>query len=236
MRLFKLFFGLLVLIPVLSMDAQAISIAAFGDSITRGVPYHSNDANGLANDGGYVPYLQSQLNAVSWGLDETVTIYNWGHPGELVTAGGRDRFPSPVLNANPDYVLVMEGTNDLPWGIGPGAVNDKLDSIMAEVLGAGLIPVIGTLLPRFDKNSWVNIQGVNSGVFINAAKRDVEVADLYHATPNWQPYLNSDKLHPTLTGYALMANVWFATLEDIGPVPDPVPPVAPMIYELLLSD
>ena len=47
-------------------ESWAVRIAAFGDSITRGYPYYKHDANGVVNNGGYVPSLQSQLNAVDW--------------------------------------------------------------------------------------------------------------------------------------------------------------------------
>ena len=141
--------------------SETIDIAAFGDSITRGWPYHQNDANGIANNGGYVPGLQSMLNN-AWTQVSGVTVYNWGHPGEFVFSEGRARI-SEVLNSNPDYVLVMEGTNDLPLGIGPGTVFDKLTNIVKDVSASGAIPVIGTLLPRFDKNSKRHIFAVSGG-------------------------------------------------------------------------
>ena len=229
----------IALLFLLSLDAQAIKIAAFGDSITRGYPYYTNDANGLANNGGYIPGLQSQLNAADWGLGESITVYNWGHPGETVFFDGRNRFPSPVLNTagkEPDYVLIMEGTNDLPWGIGPGAIGDKLNQIVTEVLNAGRIPVLGTLLPRFDgKVSSSTLNSVNVNIKSIGTSRDVEVADLYAGNGNWVNWnsMMTDGLHPNTTGYALMANIWFATLQEVGPM---VPVVAPMLYLLLLTD
>jgi hypothetical protein len=60
----------------------------------------------------------------AWTQVSGVTVYNWGHPGEFVFSEGRARILE-VLNSNPEYVLVMEGTNDLPLGIGPSAVSDK---------------------------------------------------------------------------------------------------------------
>lgn len=201
-----------------SLDAQAIKIAAFGDSITRGYPYYTNDANGLANNGGYIPSLQSQLNGADWGSGESITVYNWGHPGERVYSSGRYRFPSPVLNTSgkePDYVLIMEGTNDLSGGIGPGAIGDKLNQIVTEVLNAGRIPVLGTLLPRFDGEvSSSSLTLVNSNIKSIGTSRGVEVADLYVGNGNWANWnsMMTDGLHPNTTGYALMANIWFATL------------------------
>jgi lysophospholipase L1-like esterase len=142
-----------------SVEAQTIYVAAFGDSITRGYPYYTDNAKGYLN-GGYIPTLQSKLDADDWGQGSSVTVRNWGFPGELVftienTLGGRARFTSLVQDIVPDYILLMEGTNDLAAGIGSGAVGDKLDSMVVEALAAGQVPVIGTLLPRYDAKSWV---------------------------------------------------------------------------------
>ena len=237
---------LVVLLFLLSLDAQALNIAAFGDSITRGYPYYTDNADGWANNGGYIPSLQSQLNAVDWGLGESITVYNWGYPGETVFFDGRYRFPSPVLTTSgkvPDYVLIMEGTNDLPWGVGPGAIGDKLNQIVSEVLNAGHIPVIGTLLPRFDgKVAATALVSVNNNIKAIGTSRDIAVADLYAGDGNWTHWnsMMGDGLHPNTTGYALMANIWFAALQREGVAPFveevPNPVVAPMIYLLLLTD
>lgn len=214
----------IVLLLLLNMDAQAVKIAAFGDSITRGYPYYTNNADGFANNGGYVPSLQSQLNAANWAPGESITVYNWGYPGELVTnfipgtTGGRDRFPSPVLNTagkEPDYVLIMEGTNDLSAGIGPSAVGNRLNQIVTEVIDAGRIPMIGTLLPRFDgKVSSSSLTSANTNIKSIGNDRDITVVDLYAGDGNWTHWnsMMTDSLHPNLTGYALMANIWFDAL------------------------
>ncbi len=221
-----------VLLFLSSVEAQAIYIAAFGDSITRGYPYYQDNAKGYTN-GGYIPTLQSKLDADNWGHGSSVTVRNWGFPGEYVftlenTPGGRARFTTLVQDIVPDYTLLMEGTNDLAYGIGSGAIADKLDSMVAEALAAGQIPVIGTLLPRFDTYHWVNFIGLNSAIKTIAANRGIEVADLYAATTNWGPYL-VDGLHPNSSGYALIADVWFEALPATTFI-------TPMLYLLLLSD
>jgi lysophospholipase L1-like esterase len=201
-----------VMLLLSNLEAHAIYIAAFGDSITRGWDYHTDNAKGTT-DGGYIPSLQSKLVANNWGEGASITVRNWGFPGEKLTNGGRERFTSLVVDVVPDYALIMEGTNDLSANIGPGAIVNLLDSMVSEALAAGQVPVMGTLLPRYDHASWVNITGVNSGIKTNAANRGVEVADLYSASSNWNS-LMWDGLHPTLSGYALMADVWFGALVN----------------------
>lgn len=220
----------LALLLLSSVEAQAIYIAAFGDSITRGYPDYQDNAKGYTN-GGYIPTLQRKLDADNWGHGSSVTVRNWGFPGEHVftlenTPGGRARFTSLVQDIVPDYSLLMEGTNDLSYGIGSGAIADKLNAMIGEALAAGQVPVIGTLLPRYDAYSYVNITGLNNAIKTIAANRGIEVADLYAAT-SWGQYL-PDGLHPNLSGYILMADVWFKALQE--------PVVAPMLHILLLSD
>lgn len=220
--------------------AELVTVSAFGDSITRGYPYNTDNANGIPNNGGYIPTLQSQLNAEDW----EATVLNFGYPGERITVGtipGKHRIsvsdghPHAVLSSNPDYVLIMEGTNDLPMGIGPGAVADALRSVIDQVLADEKIPVIGTLLPRFDKNSWVDIPGLNNNIRELAVSKEIELADLYNASSNWNSLLTSDNLHPNHSGYSVMAGEWFKALQRA--VPDPPPPiVTPILYLLLLTD
>ncbi len=203
----------LFLMMLLGAEVQAIEIAAFGDSITRGWPYYQDDANGIANNGGYIPGLQSQLNGADWGDGEAVTVYNWGHPGEYVYFEGLYRFPSPILDSQPDYVLILEGTNDLALGwYGPTTIANTLNAIVEEVIEADKIPVIGTIMPRFDsKVDSGDILSINTSIRANAANSNIEVAELYYASTNWNA-LMTDGLHPNTTGYSLMSTVWYDTL------------------------
>ena len=205
--------ALFSLYALISIEAHAINVAAFGDSITRGFPYYSDDANGWANTGGYIPTLQSQLNQNDWGSGSSVTVYNWGHPGEYVIGQGDHRFPSPILDNHPDYVLILEGTNDLAlhWN-GPSTIANTLNGIVLDVIAAGRVPMIGTMLPRFDnKASDSSIRDLNDHIRANAAATNTEVAEFYSASSNWNS-LMTDGLHPNHSGYVLMADVWFDTM------------------------
>jgi lysophospholipase L1-like esterase len=208
------FMALLSLYALISVEAHAINVAAFGDSITRGWNYETDDANGRANNGGYIPGLQSQLNQNNWGSGSSVTVYNWGHPGEYVHTEGQNRFPSPVLNNHPDYVLILEGTNDLALGWeGPSTISNSLNAIVLAVIADGGVPMIGTMLPRFDnKASDSSIRDLNDHIRTNAAVTNTDVAEFYSASSNWNS-LMWDGLHPNLTGYSLMADVWFDTMQ-----------------------
>jgi len=207
-------FCVILILLLFSVESQAIKVAAFGDSITRGFPYYTDDANGFANNGGYIPGLQSKLNTSTWGEGSSVTVYNWGHPGEHVYGEGEERFPQ-ILASNPDYVLILDGTNDLALGWhGPTDISNKLNALVNDVLVAGKIPIIGTIMPRFDGDVASNdIISINNNIRANAANSEVEVAELYYASANWNA-LMGDGLHTNLSGYSLMATVWFNALEE----------------------
>lgn len=221
--------------------AEPVTIAAFGDSITRGFPYYTDDANGIPNNGGYIPTLQSQLNAEDW----EASVLNFGYPGERVSIGtipGKyrisvsDGHPHAVLDSNPDYVLVMEGTNDLAL-TGIGGITDALHYIIDQVQADEKIPVIGTLLPRFDQYSYLDVPGLNSNIRQLAIDEEIELADLYSASSNWNSLMTSDGLHPNYSGYEVMAGEWFKALQLAVPeVPPPPVVIAPTLYLLLLTD
>ncbi len=227
---------------IVESRADPVTISAFGDSITRGFPYHADNANGIPNNGGYIPTLQSQLNAEDW----DATVLNFGYPGERVSIGtvpGKyrisvsDGHPHAVLSSNPDYVLVMEGTNDLALN-GIGGITNALHYVIDQIQADEKTPLIGTLLPRFDQYSYLDVEGLNSNIRQMAVDEEIELADLYHASSNWNSLMTSDGLHPNYSGYEVMAGEWFKALQRAVPVPDPelayVP--APMLYLLLLTD
>ena len=231
----KRFFVLLLGIGlgVFSYGSGAVTVAAFGDSITRGWPYDKDDADGIPNNGGYVPTLQSKLNAVGWGA----TVLNYGYPGEFVTSGvNRIRpqdYSAAVLKSKPDYVLAMEGTNDLSWYVGWATIRDSLATIVSYVKEGDSVPLLGTLLPR---GGYVNEQVLltNDAIRQLAKDEDVVLADLYYADDlNWSGLINSDKIHPNYAGYALMADTWFSALQEATKPDDPV--LEPILY-LLLSE
>lgn len=207
-------------------------IIAFGDSITRGYPYYINDAFGETN-GSYTPALQALLNAGGW----DAAVRNHGNPGENLNAGlagassGEIRMTSSILPMyKPDYVLIMEGTNDIPHGWGGALIRDALSRTVDKVKQSGKTPILGTLLPRFDGFGG-GISTVNALIAQLAAEKNIKLADLYHATTWISPaYMNSDGLHPTLAGYSSMATPWYQALLASKPIFNTAP-----IYLLLLD-
>jgi lysophospholipase L1-like esterase len=208
-------------------------IVAVGDSITRGLQDQSGDGNGCHDCGGYEQPLEYLLD----NNQLPATVYNYGVPGELSREGAA-RVPELLNTVNPDYLLYMEGTNNLYW-VAPTDVQSDYESVILGVTAKGKIPVIGTIPPdtRDGWNTLKHIPETNDLIKNLAATYHVEVADLYHATSfsGWAT-LMSDGLHPTRTGYSLMASVWLKAILKTRSKSMDNKGVTPVILRLLLDD
>lgn len=108
-------------------EAEPVTIAALGDSLTQGY--------GLPPEDGFVPQLQSWLAAQ--GVE--ATVINAGVSGDT-TAGGLSRIDW-TLTPEVDALIVNLGGNDLLRGIDPAASRANLDAILAKAGEHGL-PVL----------------------------------------------------------------------------------------------
>lgn len=117
-------------------EAQEIRLLAFGDSITYGYGDTSNPG------GGYPPRLQRWLR--QQGYDCTVNSFGVG--GET-TASGLSRIDS-VLAEGGDYLLLMEGTNDISQRVGIETIRFNLNEMASRAEALGIVPVHGSVIPR----------------------------------------------------------------------------------------
>ena len=99
-----------------------IVVLCFGDSITAGTIY-----------GAYPGDLRKMLNGP--------TVVNEGVFGET-SAEGRQRLPPVLDKVRPDYVVVVQGINDV---CNVDGVADNLSAMLAEVRRRQAIPLVGTL-------------------------------------------------------------------------------------------
>lgn len=97
-------------------QAETITIAALGDSLTQGY--------GLVQEDGFVPQLEAWLRAQ--GAD--VEVINAGVSGDT-TAGGLSRV-AWTLTPEVDAMIVALGGNDLLRGIDPAVSRANLDGIL----------------------------------------------------------------------------------------------------------
>lgn len=116
----------LILSPLLA-QADELTIAALGDSLTQGY--------GLPPEDGFVPQLQRWLD----GQGAEVTLLNAGVSGDT-TAGGAARV-GWTLTPEVGAMIVTLGGNDLLRGLDPGEARKNLDAILKAATEAG-VPVL----------------------------------------------------------------------------------------------
>jgi lysophospholipase L1-like esterase len=197
---------------LLPIEAKAeLYVLAFGDSITHGII----DAEGVTTLG-YEPVLASELNNNGVNAE----VLNYGSSGED-TGYGLGRLQR-VLGGNTylNYVLILEGVNDLDAGISEQTTIFNLKQMVAAVRSAGMIPIISNLLPdNLELGNQVPTV-YNPDIHSMATSNSVLFADNYSAVAsNWSA-LTRDGRHPNQAGYNLMAPVWYNAMAG-GSASDP---------------
>ncbi len=185
----------------------------FGDSLTWG---WTRDYWG--SRGGYGSRLQELLRTI----DAGAVVVLCGYGGETSSAG-RYRIDSVLEEEAPEYILILEGTNDIQGNVARLEIYYNLRAMVNKAKEYGSIPVIGTLPPRNDcwyMNDWS--EDLNRDYIRPFAREEkVLLADhwkFFHEKPDWRDYIGEDDQHPTTAGYELMAECWFVALvEDLPP-------------------
>ncbi|MFQ6001239.1 MAG: GDSL-type esterase/lipase family protein, partial [Anaerolineae bacterium] len=177
---------------------------AFGDSITWG---------------GYVPtpypvYEEGLLDA---NIAPSEMI-NSGWPGER-TRGGQIRIIEVMNTYNPEFVLVMEGTNDLSSNRPRNEIIGQLGNIIDRIKERGGKPVIATIPPRQDDpDKEYYTEKVNQRIRnYLAPMKGIPVADVWQAIesyPNWEDYYRPDGIHPTGPLVEVIAQAFYDAMVD----------------------
>lgn len=223
---------LIVLLVYIGLNLFPVSVCAYeiltiGDSITRGRPYVQYDPNGARTEEGYQPYLEdllSQNNTPS-------AVYNWGVSGET-TVFGLSRIKSVLNSRSSHFMLIMEGANDLHWGISSSTTATNIGLMIDRVLEKKVIPIVGTITPNTKTPGYDYLikNDYNPKIIAKAESKKVGIANQYAALrPNWF-MLNTDGLHPNYAGYQLIAETWYQTIIEMKSKP-----IAPAISILLLE-
>jgi lysophospholipase L1-like esterase len=185
-------------------------IVAFGNSITAGV----GDTGYPSTAAGYPFRLEKLLKP----LVPNVIVLNRGRPGEE-TNEGEMRLVSVLNRDQPDYVLILEGTNDIQDS-GASEANRivrDLEGMVREVKEFGAIPLIASLLPTKGRWAWRNevISIINPQIQAMAVREGITFVDQHAAfvsDPDWKELLTDDDLHPNSDGYVIMAETWYEGL------------------------
>jgi lysophospholipase L1-like esterase len=190
-----------------SFDLTDKVIVAFGNSITAGI----GDSNYPGSAAGYPFRLEQLLKSSS----PDVIVFNRGVPGEETNEGER-RLPAVLERDDPDYVLILEGVNDIQnSGLSEaGRIARDLEAMVVEVKEYGAIPLIASLTPTKGKWAWRNevIDVLNPMIETMALRQQITFVDqnaAFKSEPDYEALLSSDGLHPNDEGYDVMAQTWY---------------------------
>lgn len=205
--------SLVVLLSPVAVQAETVTIAALGDSLTAGY--------GLEQGDGFVPQLQSWLD--TQGIE--ATVMNAGVSGDT-TAGGLSRVDW-TLTPDVEGMIVTLGGNDFLRGIDPGNSRENLRKILAkgqeadvEMLLVGL-----TVSANYGPDYKTEFEGMYAEL---AQEFDVPfVPDFFAGMTEGRDLaearatlLQDDGVHPNKEGVALI-------VEALGP------PVSDLIQRVL---
>jgi lysophospholipase L1-like esterase len=210
--------------------AQEFVLRAFGDSITEGYgdPTSFN---------GYPARLERRLRQA--GYDAVVTKHGVG--GET-TAQGLNRIDE-VLALGGDYLLLMEGTNDISHHTGVETMRFNLDEMASRAEALGMVAVHATVIPRIptantDANN-AKTSALAQAILEMGEANFRPVADNFHefeSNPNlFEEYYYYDETvpdpvgHPNVVGYNVITGVFFGVLRPFldGPQMQIVAPEGP---------
>ena len=185
-----------------------IVILAFGDSITRGTGDGSSANQAPSGPAGYPVRLQESLG---------VTVINQGKPGEQ-TREGKVRLGQVLSSTAADYVILLEGANDILNGRDSQAFDNLVDMV-GMVFEAGAQPVMATLTPTCCNHETTNpperVEALSTRIRDFAKQQRLPVIDFLRTFVPVEgvPYDETsglihvpEGLHPTPTGYDVMAD------------------------------
>jgi lysophospholipase L1-like esterase len=209
----------LLLGPALGAQEAGPKYLAFGDSITEG--FGDTDPT----ETGYPSRLQALLRQSG---QPEARVANHGMGGER-TSEGLSRIGS-VLGSGGDFILIMEGTNDINAKISTATTLFNLQQMVARARSAGITPIWSPVIPLRPSAGTTADRDLAIAMRQRSLTDDIELVDAYAAFsyyPNAWPELYNQTLprdpvgHPNGAGYDLLAQ----TFADVILGRDTTPPV-----------
>ncbi len=208
--------------PICSaVSAQQIVLLAFGDSITQGY----GDTSGLG--GGYTLRLEHWID--QQGYDSVVE--NFGVGGER-TAQGLSRIDS-VLAGGGDFLLLMEGTNDISHHVSVESIRFNLDEMANRAEALGMVAVHATVIPRIptapvdpDNSATAALASAIRSLGLEKSRAVVDNFSVFEGLPSvfdnyyyYDPNTNDPVGHPNTDGYIQIAGTFLETLLPLLALP-----------------
>lgn len=208
-----------------ALPPACLNFAVAGDSIALGsgvTPWPSLLSSALGTTTG-----NESHDAVGWNYSSS------GVQGsnDLITFAPTEVDPLVTSlecsNGSQSYLVLAGGTNDIFWagaGSGAAAFSSLLTYFLARVAAGWNTNniLVNTLLPR-SGDAWADTQTYNNNVVSNAATYHYTVVR-FDQDPNMGcqtcntnlTYFQSDQVHPTLVGQAILANLVCSQMRIIS--------------------
>jgi lysophospholipase L1-like esterase len=189
------------------------TVLCFGDSITREVEDGPSADSLPPAPAGYSQRLQPEL-ALKTTLP--LIVIDDGSPGER-TPAGLNRLRGDLQDTNPDYTILLEGTNDVENGHTDDALGN-MQRMIDMVIADGATPLLGTITPSCcnhqNQRPEPAILFYNGQLRVMAMSDEVPLIDFYAGFTGGpqEPYDSTlglihvpEGLHPTPARYDVIA-------------------------------
>lgn len=190
--------------------AAAILIVALGDSTTAGTPFFQSPLEAAPDGSGFrsapFPARMMQVHP-DW------TVFNRGVNGERSDQIAA-RFDRDVITANPQFVVIIAGVNDVYQGRSAESVTTQLKMMYDKARATKITVIAGSIVPfntatpdqnarMHAINEWIRAEAGrdNNITFVDTRKAAArpDNIDLLASSP--------DGLHPSVAGYHRMGDV-----------------------------
>ena len=216
-------------IPSICPSSGPCRILPLGDSITDGVGMSGGGAYRIElfrqaiQAGKNITFVGSLINGPSTVNGQSFPRNHEGYSGNSI-AEIEAKVPNPVLNGDPNIILLMIGTNDF-WkdenNSGPAAMQRKLGSLVDKIINnkPDALLAVALITPRKDyaEDRAIAYNAIIPGVVQQRADMgfNIILVDQYNTFPS--NGLANDNLHPNEAGYTSMGRVWFDAIKEYLP-------------------
>jgi len=206
-----------------------ITCAALGGIVIPITEQPRCRGDGREGVGGWQPRLKTLIGGSR--------VYNYGNTNER-TDQIVARLPSHLAARPSQFVLILGGTNDMLRGIPVSAAISNLSRMIRLSRDAGRIPIIATIPPIlggiFDAVNPRIIELNNAIRTLPESHPDLVVAEIYDQVVGQWSILNSgDTIHFGDLGNRVVADIWFAAIEESVREEEPPVNIVPILQLLL---
>lgn len=218
--------------------AVPCAILPFGDSITAGTG--STDRAGYRSElfreavvhGQALTFVGRSSSGPAEVAGQPFPRQHEGHSGYLIDTGPERPGLLPIVDAvfaavTPNIVLLMIGTNDIPWRLDlpnePKRLGLLIDAISSRAPDA--LIVVAQIGPTAIAERTALVQAYNVGIPAVVAERvaagkHVQLVDMFTpfaSNPNYSSELLKDEVHPNDAGHVVLGQSWYAAIQAYLP-------------------